>query len=597
MRTGQPRPGVMILFLLLAGCGGDPGPNDGGQDGGDTSCTGMADGTACGAAGSICLASACVVSVCGDGFVDTARGEQCDDGNDVAFDGCDPPGCTITCGNDTDCDNGRACDGVETCDVATRACAAGIFEPDGTACSSADVTDGVCGAGVCREPGCGNGVVEAGESCDDGANGDPDDGCKDNCSFSCLVDPDCDDGNVCTGEERCDMATHVCTAGAVLDCDDGDACTADACDPLGGCVNALMDEDRDGYAPDTIPGCGTDCDDGDPSSNPGAAELCDAVDHDCDGNPDPPTIPRWFPDCDGDGYARLDAASMAMQTCAEPAPLAGCAGGWTSRAPVAGMPGTIDCDDGAAAVRPGETELPGDLVDQNCDGSELCYLDADDDGYRRIDGRTIVSADADCDDMGEAPATDPATDCDDGAATTYPMATELCNGLDDNCSGAPDETLSCVRGTSVGCVACGFAGTRTCDMTCEYGGCGGFSFNTAFMTGPDLMHACGLPCDADWCSDESTADCFVVSGGPGRMVPPGRYEAEFYGGYSGMWDFYVDLEGTEAASMLGWVAPSGFPRVIVPFTVTGCATASVRLFAHPGARMRLYTLTIRRVGD
>jgi hypothetical protein len=82
------------------------------------------------------------------------------------------------------------------------------------------------------------------------------------------------------------------------------------------------------------------------------------------------------------------------------------------------------------------------------------------------------------------------------------------------------------------------------------------------------------------------------------MVPPGAYEAEFYGGYSGDWDFYVDVDGAEAASLLNWMSPgTGFPRVIVPFRVSGCSRVDVRMFAHPFAGMRLYTLTIRRVGD
>ncbi|MDB4933494.1 MAG: Multiple EGF-like-domain protein 3 precursor [Labilithrix sp.] len=47
-----------------------------------------ADGVTCGV-GSICLASVCKPSVCGDGYRDAAKNEQCDDGNVTKLDACD----------------------------------------------------------------------------------------------------------------------------------------------------------------------------------------------------------------------------------------------------------------------------------------------------------------------------------------------------------------------------------------------------------------------------------------------------------------------------------------------------------------------------
>ncbi len=52
---------------------------------------------------------------------------------------------------------------------------------------------------------------------------------------ACASDGDCDDGNACTGVERC--VGHACVAGTPLGCNDGDVCTADACDPAAGCVH------------------------------------------------------------------------------------------------------------------------------------------------------------------------------------------------------------------------------------------------------------------------------------------------------------------------------------------------------------------------
>lgn len=48
-----------------------------------------ADGSTCGL-GSICRTGSCAPSVCGDGFRDPARSEECDDGNLVNLDACDP---------------------------------------------------------------------------------------------------------------------------------------------------------------------------------------------------------------------------------------------------------------------------------------------------------------------------------------------------------------------------------------------------------------------------------------------------------------------------------------------------------------------------
>ncbi len=42
----------------------------------------------------------------------------------------------------------------------------------------------------------------------------------------------------------------------------------------------------------------------------------------------------------------------------------------------------LDCNDASLSINPGAAELPGDGIDQNCDGKELCYVDADKDGFR-----------------------------------------------------------------------------------------------------------------------------------------------------------------------------------------------------------------------
>jgi hypothetical protein len=665
------RVGSLAVLFVLSGCGVTHGADGGGQDGGrmDTGpsdeCLGQPDGSICGT-DQICVGDRCVTSSCGDGYLDGDRGEICDDGNDASFDGCEPDTCTYTCTSASECSDGDPCNGAEPCGETTHFCETGVGLPDGVRCVAETVSDGVCRESSCVPVGCGNGVLDGTEQCDDSADGDDADGCKDDCTFSCHTDADCDDGDVCDGTDSCNTTAHVCESTAALDCDDGDGCTMNLCDPVLGCDNPLIDGDGDGYPPDSIPGCGTDCDDVRDDVNPGHAELCDSIDHDCDGSPMSPADPFWFPDCDGDDYAPLDAAALGLQGCAEPPAMSGCAGGWTTRRPQSSMPTTLDCDDANAARNPMGVELVGDGIDHDCDLGELCYVDADDDGYRTV--LTVASPDLDCTDSGEATAAEPATDCDDARAGTYPDATETCNGLDDDCDGdldegvrttfyrdidgdgygvsgtttqactlpsgyatvagdcndgsagvrpgaseacngidddcaaGADDTFSCRFGLARPCSACGYDGTQRCGSSCEWGSCGGFTGVTRSYddVATPFTHACGSACDDDWCiTDAPSPGCNVISGGPGLSVPPGRYEADFYFGDSGTFDFYVLNGATQVGAVTGFVNSSGtFPHVLVPFTVSsGCGNISVRLYGRTGARIRLYSITLRRLGD
>lgn len=59
-----------------------------------------------------CVAGRCIPYSCGDEM--KTSGEECDDGNAIAGDGCEPD-CRRTCSFDRDCDDGDACTGIETC--------------------------------------------------------------------------------------------------------------------------------------------------------------------------------------------------------------------------------------------------------------------------------------------------------------------------------------------------------------------------------------------------------------------------------------------------------------------------------------------------
>ena len=177
-----------------------------------------------------------------------------------------------------------------------------------------------------------------------------------------------------------------------------------------------VDEDADGYTTD-------DCDDGDPNVHPNAPETCDGVDQDCDSEIDerPTDGADWYEDGDGDGYG----AGNAEMACDAPGT------GWVEDGD--------DCADGNANIHPGAAERCN-TTDDDCDGAidedvadpPMWYTDADGDGFG--DSATEVGA---C--TAPADTVSDAGDCDDTDAAISPAAVEICNGLDDDCSGIADD--------------------------------------------------------------------------------------------------------------------------------------------------------------
>ncbi len=248
----------------------------------------------------------------------------------------------------------------------------------------------------------------------------------------CAADADCDDGDACNGEERCEES--ACVAGLPPACEASDACHLASCDPASGCVESLIDADGDGHAPAELGECGDDCDDTRAAARPGATEVCgNALDDDCDGDADEDAAPYWA-DCDGDGVAVVGARSV--ESCSTPpegttgCPAGSPAPGWTSVSPVA----LADCDDQSALRSPMLTEIVGDEIDNDCDSRETCFVDDDGDGWRPDATSIMASTDLDCRDTDEARADEPVGDCDDQSSLVYPGAPEIpSNGRDESC--------------------------------------------------------------------------------------------------------------------------------------------------------------------
>lgn len=129
------------------------------------------------------------------------------------------------------------------------------------------------GSGLCVAPSvCGNGVIEAGEPCDDG-NAMTGDGCEVDCSLSCgNGNPDpgeaCDDGNGVDGD-GCDQNCSVSACGNAVvagseTCEDGNVVDGDGCDSnctLTECGNGVVTAEEacdDGNTSDGD-GCEGDC--------------------------------------------------------------------------------------------------------------------------------------------------------------------------------------------------------------------------------------------------------------------------------------------------------------------------------------------------
>jgi N-acetylmuramoyl-L-alanine amidase len=410
----------------------------------------------------------------GNGVADCVDGDQ--DGDGVANDkDCAPkdpkvfPGATEKCnGKDDDCDSA-------------------IDEPDALGCSTwYQDADG------------------------DGAGGP---------ASKCLCAPDkswpspktgdCDDTNPLVGPGQ----AEVCANGKDDDCDGG----VDEPDGTKGCSSFWTDADKDSWgtgAPKCQ--CGPsgvysatktgDCNDQSPVQAPGATELCNGKDDDCDSQTDEigaQGCTQYYSDKDGDGYGN---SSSGACTCG----------------PVAGYPVQIggDCNDQDKTKAPGAQEkcngvdddCDGQVDEENATGCKAWYLDADGDGFGSSSSKCL------CGPGGDNTSSN-SSDCNDNLASTKPGAAELCNGQDDNCAGGIDEGFVLGAVCTAGTGACKVTGQIVCSLDGKATACSAQAGGTTTEACNDLDDDCDGVTD-DGCDDDNDDYCDASKAWTGSKTCP-----------------------------------------------------------------------------
>ena len=191
----------------------------------------------------------------------------------------------------------------------------------------------------------------------------------------------------------CDASVDLDGDGAdqCVDCDDFDATELPG-------RTWYADSDGDGYGDPGRPSAcaraastdvldSSDCDDGVFAAHPGATEVCDYVDNDCDTLTDEAVTTTYYADGDADGYCDVTAH---VEDCSAPS-------GYVVDA--------TDCDDGDADEHPGVT----------------WFADADADGYGDPPASRSCRRGATSDVLDS-------TDCDDRDASEHPGVTWYADG-------------------------------------------------------------------------------------------------------------------------------------------------------------------------
>ncbi len=205
-----------------------------------------------------------------------------------------------------------------------------------------------------------------------------------------------------------------------------------------GCNTYYLDADADGYGVAGMTKCSCkpfalykadkagDCNDDDVDIHPGLVEKCDGKDNNCNGTIDEAGATGckvWYRDLDSDTW------------------------GWSADSQCLCFPGDFytaskggDCDDNNKNVSGGSKETCN-KIDDDCDGTvdedtldcKVYYFDSDQDGFGNPASKQCLC------EAGQGYTATIATDCDDSNKNIHPNGVEICNSLDDDCNGIPDD--------------------------------------------------------------------------------------------------------------------------------------------------------------
>jgi hypothetical protein len=349
--------------------------------------------------------------------------------------------------------------------------------------------------GIIEPSDCGNSAIDSGETCD---------GTELN-SQTCQ-------------SQGFDLGTLACAS----DCLSFDTSSCTLC----------VDVDNDGYNQSAV-GCGVvDCDDSlltGASVYPGAPDaICDGVDNDCDLSMDEDYVVTGTTcgtgECSGNSGnleclngVEVDSCDAFVGAVAETCDLDTAYNGLDDNCDgnidldcssycdvdgdtysshlicLLGGYATGDCDDTLININPGETEVPCNGVDENCNSGDDEGTDSDGDGYK-TDGGLCG-----------------AIDCVDGDGDVYPSALELCDDVDNQCTGdsgfgVVDEDCACSDLAGEICLVDELCSgneiigdgslSRCCDTTCSLP-----NFGTCDECGDGLFNIC------------DSAECNLISEG------------------------------------------------------------------------------------
>jgi hypothetical protein len=338
-------------------------------------------------------------------------------------------------------------------------------------------------------------------------------------------------------------ATEVCNDNIDNDCDTliDDPSAIDA-------SVWYLDTDGDGYgnAATSIISCSQpqgytnnpdDCLDTDATVNPSEVEVCDGIDNDCNGSidgSDAIDATYWYLDNDGDGFG----GSTVQLSCSQP---------------LNHVSNSDDCNDYAAAIRPGGSEICNSqdddcngLVDDNATNTTAWYLDADGDGFGTINN--IVY---ECSAPSSSYVTNN-TDCDDLNAQINPTAVEICNLQDDNCNGFVDDNSPYASQWYLDSDCDGFGDPLQQQTACQqptgYVASNADCDDSSASISPSSIEVCSSPPIDHDCDGSPNNNCAMVIELPMPSEPP--LESPISTGSCGLFSNSTSTQDTHVSSNL-----------------------------------------------